>query len=456
MRTSRTDQSNAGSRCDQSMAAVQSCDGEIMTRSAAAPSVTDSALGYSRWFRDCAQAAGAGVPLSSRPGGAARVSLPLLQYSLPPDKLAKAYALYRHRRFALYFVTDAVDFLVLLLMLRTRFGARLRDWAEQVSRCRFVQAASRDVRVRAGDASGAASVRSLWAPHPPAVRAVGAALGVVVRRLGQGPGCSACIFVSLLGWILYGVLRRSPRRWWFYFWLALIPIVVFVLFIAPVWIEPLFNKYEPLSASSPRPGGADRTRGASRGHGHPARAHVRDEGQREDHRAERLRHRLRRHQARRGVGHDDGAHDDAGDAVRLRPRDGALRSRTYPERDCASTSECCWCCSTWATGWRIGWWLATASAGGFGAHRLGLAAVAGADSFRADVRGYTGIKRGVAVLRASGRSVWDGSDARTCSGSGPQRGAMRFRCWARFRWTIRTSGSLRSSGCGTTHRFAIA
>ena len=27
----------------------------------------------------------------------------------------------------------------------------------------------------------------------------------------------------------------------------MIPIVVFVIFIEPIWIEPLFNKFEPLS-----------------------------------------------------------------------------------------------------------------------------------------------------------------------------------------------------------------
>jgi STE24 endopeptidase len=58
----------------------------------------------------------------------------------------------------------------------------------------------------------------------------------------------ACLFASLLGWILYGIIRRSPRRWWFYFWLAFIPIVVLAMFVEPVWIEPLFNKYEPLNA----------------------------------------------------------------------------------------------------------------------------------------------------------------------------------------------------------------
>src|SRR5271165_4739037 len=64
---------------------------------------------------------------------------PLLQYSLPPDKLAPAYALYLLDG-ALYFVTSIWGFLVLCLMLRTRFGQRLGDLAQRTSRHRLVQA----------------------------------------------------------------------------------------------------------------------------------------------------------------------------------------------------------------------------------------------------------------------------------------------------------------------------
>jgi len=55
-----------------------------------------------------------------------------------------------------------------------------------------------------------------------------------------------------LVWILYGVIRRSPADGWFYFWLASLPIIVFLIFITPVIIEPLFFKFEPLDSSSRR------------------------------------------------------------------------------------------------------------------------------------------------------------------------------------------------------------
>jgi hypothetical protein len=66
-------------------------------------------------------------------------SQPLLQYTLPPDKLQKAYALYLLNG-TLYFVTAGWSLVVLYLMLRTRSGARLRDWAERASRFRVLQA----------------------------------------------------------------------------------------------------------------------------------------------------------------------------------------------------------------------------------------------------------------------------------------------------------------------------
>jgi STE24 endopeptidase len=56
---------------------------------------------------------------------------------------------------------------------------------------------------------------------------------------------------TIVIWIFYVVVARSPRRWWFYFWLAIIPISAFLTFIAPVAIDPLFYQSEPLSNQHP-------------------------------------------------------------------------------------------------------------------------------------------------------------------------------------------------------------
>jgi STE24 endopeptidase len=173
----------------------------------------------------------------------------LVHYTLPADKLEKARALYVTQG-TLYFLTTAWSFLVLYLMLRTRFGVRLRNFAESTSRFRIVQAAI---------------VMSLFVlvleltqlPFDLYEHSLGLKYGLSVQSWGSwfaDWGKSLLLeflFVSFLGWILYAVLRRSPRRWWFYFWLALIPIVVFVLFVEPVWVEPLFDKFQPLNDHHP-------------------------------------------------------------------------------------------------------------------------------------------------------------------------------------------------------------
>jgi STE24 endopeptidase len=66
----------------------------------------------------------------------------------------------------------------------------------------------------------------------------------------QGQIIAAIVGTLFIG-ILFVALRRSPRRWWLYFWVATIPIVFFVVFLAPLVIDPLFNDFEPLEKSHP-------------------------------------------------------------------------------------------------------------------------------------------------------------------------------------------------------------
>jgi STE24 endopeptidase len=59
------------------------------------------------------------------------------------------------------------------------------------------------------------------------------------------------IIGTILIWVLYLVIRRSARRWWFYFWLVSLPIGVFLIFLQPLIIDPMFHKFEPLQQKDP-------------------------------------------------------------------------------------------------------------------------------------------------------------------------------------------------------------
>jgi STE24 endopeptidase len=54
------------------------------------------------------------------------------------------------------------------------------------------------------------------------------------------------VFAALTFWLPYLLLRKSPRRWWLYTGLACLPLLAVILFVTPIWIEPLFNKFGPM------------------------------------------------------------------------------------------------------------------------------------------------------------------------------------------------------------------
>jgi STE24 endopeptidase len=56
---------------------------------------------------------------------------------------------------------------------------------------------------------------------------------------------------GLLVMLLFWVMKKSPRRWWFWFWVPTMAAVVFGVFITPIFIDPMFNTFEPLAQSNP-------------------------------------------------------------------------------------------------------------------------------------------------------------------------------------------------------------
>lgn len=54
------------------------------------------------------------------------------------------------------------------------------------------------------------------------------------------------VLTPLVMWLPFLLLKKSPKRWWLYSGLASIPFIVLMLFVTPIWIEPLFNKFGPM------------------------------------------------------------------------------------------------------------------------------------------------------------------------------------------------------------------
>lgn len=54
------------------------------------------------------------------------------------------------------------------------------------------------------------------------------------------------VLMPLVLWVPYLLLKKSPKRWWLYSGLAAVPFIILMIFIAPIWINPLFNKFGPM------------------------------------------------------------------------------------------------------------------------------------------------------------------------------------------------------------------
>ncbi|TXK76390.1 M48 family metallopeptidase [Paenibacillus sp. N3.4] len=55
-------------------------------------------------------------------------------------------------------------------------------------------------------------------------------------------GLGTLFMVGLFRWML----KRSPGRWWLWLWTVSIPIILFITFIQPVLLDPLYNDFQPL------------------------------------------------------------------------------------------------------------------------------------------------------------------------------------------------------------------
>jgi STE24 endopeptidase len=170
-------------------------------------------------------------------------------YSLPPDKLKQAVA-YSRIRVVLYFVETGWGILQLILLLTLGIAARMRNLAVNVSKNRWVQGFTFTFLLLFVTTLLNLPL-DLYGHH------VSVAFGQSVQHWGSWFGDMAksfgltFVFGSLFIMLLFWVIGRSPTRWWFWFWIPSVVAVVLGVFVVPVFIDPLFNKFEPLAQSNP-------------------------------------------------------------------------------------------------------------------------------------------------------------------------------------------------------------
>ena len=162
-----------------------------------------------------------------------------------PEPSEQAMRYYRSGN-VLWFVEQAWSIAVLVLLLATGLSASLRNAARRVGRNWFFTIVVYFVLFTVVTTI----VELPLSYYTEYVRQH--AYGLSNQTFGKWFGDTlkslavTCVVGALVMWVPYLLLRKSPRRWWLYTAIALVPFIVLANLVAPIWIAPLFNKFEPM------------------------------------------------------------------------------------------------------------------------------------------------------------------------------------------------------------------
>ncbi len=170
-------------------------------------------------------------------------------YTLTPGQEAQAVA-YAHARHELYFLDVTYGLLLIILMLQLRIATIFRDWAISWTDSNFGQIAvfAPLVFLTLDFLSLPTAIweHRLALQYQQSIQDWGSWLTDWVK----GEGVEAIVGI-LMVWVLFSVIRKSPRKWWFYFWLAAVPLIILGAVIEPAIVEPLFFRFTPLASTEP-------------------------------------------------------------------------------------------------------------------------------------------------------------------------------------------------------------
>lgn len=174
----------------------------------------------------------------------------ITDYRLTPSQFKQAEALYQ-TRVAIYALGTLYSFALLALLVYAGIGVKFRDWAEARTGQRLGQAAI-VVPLLLGWLSILTLRVSLYGHH------LRLTYGLSVQGWASwwGDWLKGQLLELLLSTFLmagfYTLLRRSPRRWWLWGWIASIPVTLVLVFVHPVFVDPLFHQVDPLATKQPQ------------------------------------------------------------------------------------------------------------------------------------------------------------------------------------------------------------
>ena len=173
---------------------------------------------------------------------------PLTDFGVRPPVVTPEMKRYSEIGYALYFAGTAYSLLALWAVLTSGLSARLRQWVQPLrfSLLRLLGYYTLLTLALLVVHAPLTVYRGYLLPHQYGLssQSFGGWLGDVWKSVGVDIATTVPVL-----WLLFWLMGRSPRRWALWFWAALIPIIAFGIFAAPLIVDPLFNHFTPLPPS---------------------------------------------------------------------------------------------------------------------------------------------------------------------------------------------------------------
>jgi STE24 endopeptidase len=166
--------------------------------------------------------------------------------TVPPEKRAKSDA-YFEGGYWLILWNFLLAVAISIFLLASRISARMRDFAERVAKFKALQVALYTVPylLLVYLLSFPLNLyENFYREHQYGFATQSFSPWFREQLIGLG---LTLIIGTILLIVLYAVFRRAPRTWWIWGTAVMVLFLCAVAFISPVYIEPLFNTYKPLT-----------------------------------------------------------------------------------------------------------------------------------------------------------------------------------------------------------------
>lgn len=156
--------------------------------------------------------------------------------------LAEQFSKWRN---VIYFLNTPFEWLIYFAVLCFGFSRIFQQWTEGISKFRFIQTGLYIILLTSFS----------WIVTFPISYfsySISKRYGISIQSFDNWMKDElisfwiGAVILTVIAYVILLFIRISPKKWWFYTWLLSIPFTLFLMFIQPVVIDPLYNDFSEI------------------------------------------------------------------------------------------------------------------------------------------------------------------------------------------------------------------